>query len=334
MLRERRILMPQDFRRYLLKRTAYLVLTVFLILSFNFFLFRMMPGDVTRILIPKGADEETINRLTEYYGFDRPPLEQYFTYLKQTFTGHFGESLTVYPGSAIEDLLVPFLVNTFILVGIGAVLSIIVGMYLGRNSAWKRGKVTDRFYSTFFVIFYCMPTFLFALVLVTLVARFSPDWPIKGAFGVDYESYDIWGKLADRAVHTIIPLFALVIQSIALFSIITRSSLTDVLTEEYITTAVAKGLKNRDILRHHAMPNAMLPIMAAIAMDIGWVISGAIMIEIVFSYQGLGYLEWRAVLGYDYPLIQVIFMIQAIAVIVGNFAADLLLFSLNPRVKI
>jgi peptide/nickel transport system permease protein len=326
--------MPQDFRRYFLKRTAYVVLTVFLILSFNFFLFRMMPGDVARILIPKGADEETITRLTEYYGLDRPLLEQYFTYLKQTFTGHFGESLTVYPGSSIEDLLVPFLLNTIILVGIGAVLSIIVGMYLGRNSAWKRGKITDRFYSTFFIIFYCMPTFLFALVLLTLVGRLSPEWPIKGAYSVDYESYDFLGKLADRTVHTVIPLFALVIQSIALFSIITRSSLTDVLTQEYIVTAVAKGLKNRDILRHHAMPNAMLPIMAAIAMDVGWVISGAIMIEIVFSYQGLGYLEWMAVLGSDYPLIQVIFMIQAVAVIVGNFAADLMLFSLDPRVKI
>ena len=326
--------MPQNFRRYLLKRTAFLVLTVFLILSFNFFLFRMMPGDVERILIPKGADEETISRLTQYYGFDKPILEQYFTYLKQTFTGQFGESLTVYPGSSIGSLLVPFVVNTLILVGLGAVISIIVGIRLGRNSAWSRGKVTDRFYSTFFVIFYCMPTFLFALLLVTLVARFSPDWPIKGAFGADYESYDFFGKLADRAVHTVIPLFALVIQSVALFSIITRSSLADVLTEEYMITAVAKGLKNRDMLQRHAMPNAMLPIMAAIAMDIGWVISGAIMIEIVFSYQGLGYLEWRAVLGYDYPLIQVVFLIQAVFVIVGNFAADLMLFSLDPRVKI
>ena len=311
-----------------------MILTIFLVLSFNFLLFRMMPGDVTRILIPKGADAETITRLTEYYCFDRPLLDQYFTYLKQTFTGDFGESLTVYPGSQIGDLLAPFLVNTVILVGIGAVLSIVVGMYLGRNSARRRGGFTDRFYSTFFVIFYCMPAFLFALVLVALVARFSPDWPIKGAYGVDYESYDIFGKIADRTVHTVFPLFALVIQSIALFSIITRSALTDVMTEEYMITAVAKGLRNRDILRQHAMPNAMLPIMAAIAMDVGWVISGAIMIEIVFSYPGLGYLEWKAVLGYDYPLIQVIFMIQAVVVIIGNFVADLIFFSLDPRVKI
>lgn len=326
--------MPQDFRRYLFRKTAYLVLTVFLILTFNFVLFRVMPGDVTRILIPKGADEETINRLTEYYGLDRPLLEQYFKYLKQMFTGQLGESLTVYVGSRIEDVLAPFLVNTLILVGIGTVLSIVVGMYLGKESAWKRGRITGQIWSTFFIIFYCTPTFLFALAMITLIAMLSPDWPIKGALGEDYESYNFLEKLADRTVHTVIPLFALVIESVSAFSIITRSSLTDVMTEEYMVTAVAKGLPSRDILRNHAMPNAMLPVVTVIAMDFGWVISGAIMIEIVFSYQGLGYLEWRAVVGYDFPLLQVIFMIQAVAVILANFVADLMLFKLDPRVKI
>jgi peptide/nickel transport system permease protein len=213
-------------------------------------------------------------------------------------------------------------------------MSILLGIYLGRGAAWKRGKAVDRIGNTFFLVFYCMPTFLFALVMVTLVAKYSADWPIKGAFSPDYLTMDPLSKLVDRAVHTAVPLFALVIETVATFSIITRSSLMDVMTEEYMVTAVAKGLPGKQILRGHAMPNALLPVVTVVAMEVGWVLSGAIMIEVVFSYQGLGWLTWRAVIGHDYPILQAAFMLEAVAVILANFVADMMLFRLDPRVKI
>ena len=293
-----------------------------------------MPGDVTRILIPKGASNETIAELTEYYGLDEPMPVQFVLYLKQTFTGELGNSTSFRTGVPVEDLLGPYLVKTFVLVGLGTVIAIMVGILFGRAAAWRRGTWFDRVGGTFFLIFYCIPTFLFALILLTVFSKYIPEWPTHGEYSDNYDNLDILGKVWDRTFHVLLPLFALVIESIAAFSIITRSSLVDVLTEEYMVTAVAKGLRGRQVLKNHAMPNAMLPVVTVVAMNVGWILSGAIMIEVIFSYQGLGYLTYEAVLAYDYPILQAAFMLEAVAVVVANFIADMTLFKLDPRLKI
>ena len=293
-----------------------------------------MPGDVTRILIPKGASNETIAELTEYYGLDEPMPVQFVLYLKQTFTGELGNSTSFRTGVPVEDLLGPYLVKTFVLVGLGTVIAIMVGILFGRAAAWRRGTWFDRVGGTFFLIFYCIPTFLFALILLTVFSKYIPEWPTHGEYSDNYDNLDLLGKVWDRTFHVLLPLFALVIESIAAFSIITRSSLVDVLTEEYMVTAVAKGLRGRQVLKNHAMPNAMLPVVTVVAMNVGWILSGAIMIEVIFSYQGLGYLTYEAVLAYDYPILQAAFMLEAVAVVVANFIADMTLFKLDPRLKI
>ena len=305
-----------------------------LILSFNFLLFRVMPGDVTRILIPKGASNETIAQLTDYYGLDESLPVQFVLYLKQTFTGELGNSTSFRTGVPVDDLLGPYLIKTFVLVGIGTIIAILVGVLFGRAAAWRRGTWFDRVGGTFFLVFYCIPTFLFALILLTLFSKYIPGWPTHGEYSDNYDNLDILGKVWDRTFHVLLPLFALVIESIAAFSIITRSSLVDVLTEEYMVTAVAKGLRGRQVLKNHAMPNAMLPGVTVVAMNVGWILSGAIMIEVIFSYQGLGYLTYEAVLAYDYPILQAAFMLEAVAVVVANFIADMTLFRLDPRLKI
>jgi len=326
--------MPVAFRMYLAKRVFYVFLTIFFIMSFNFLLFRVMPGDFARILIPKGASPETIEALENYYGLNEPLVIQYLIYIKQTFTGEFGKSIEFAVGVDVEDILGKYIAKTLFLTGIGTLLSIWVGIVLGRETAWRRGKLFDRLGSSFFIIFYCVPTFLFALILLTIVAKYVPGWPIAREFSDDYFDYDPLGKLWDRTTHLLLPLFALVIETIATFSIIVRSSLIDVLTEEYMVTAVAKGLRGREVLKNHAMPNTMLPVVTVVALNVGWVMSGAIMIEVIFSYQGLGYLTYEAVLSQDYPIIQAAFLLEAVAVIIANFLADLMLFRLDPRVKI
>ena len=326
--------MGQNFRRYFAMKVVYAVVTVFLILSFNFILFRAMPGDVTRIVIPRGASDEKHLELAEYYGLDKSKPEQYVIYLQHLFKGELGESIDFRKNSEVTDILPPFLFNTLILVGAGTVISVLVGVVLGRITAWKRGKPADRIGSAFFLVFYCMPTFLFGLIMVTTIGKYVPEWPISGAYGEDYPDLNIWGKIGDRTFHTLLPLGALVVETIATFSIITRSSLIDVMTEEYMVTAVAKGLSGKKILHDHAMPNAMLPVVTVVAMNVGWIMSGSIMIEVIFSYQGLGYMTWAAVEGYDYPVLQAVFMLEAVAVVIANFIADMALFRLDPRVKI
>jgi ABC-type dipeptide/oligopeptide/nickel transport system permease component len=326
--------MAQNFRGYFFRKTIYAAITVFLILSFNFVLFRAMPGDVTHIVIPRGASEQKRLELTEYYGLDKPRFEQYLIYLDHLFKGQLGESIDFRKNADVIAILPPFLLNTLILVGTGTVISVMAGIVLGRITAWKRGKAADRVGSAFFLVFYCMPTFLFGLIMVTMVGKYVPDWPISGAYGENYPDLSIWGKIGERAIYTVLPLSALVVETIATFSIITRSSLIDVMTEEYMVTAVAKGLKGKKVLHDHAMPNAMLPVVTVVAMNVGWIMSGSIMIEVIFSYQGLGYMTWEAVRGYDYPVLQAVFMLEAIAVVVANFIADMTLFRLDPRVKI
>ncbi len=305
-----------------------------MILSFNFLLFRVMPGDIEFVLMGKTPTQETADRLKEYYGLDEPLPVQFLIYLKQTFSGELGESVGLRTGVPVEDVLGPYVMRTLVLVGLGTIIAIVAGVLFGRAAAWRRGSAFDRVGGTFFLVFYCIPTFLFALVLLTLFAKYVPDWPIHGEFSDDYSSMTPLGKVWDRTIHVLLPLFALVIESIAAFSIITRSALVDVLTEQYMVTAVAKGLRGRQILKNHAMPNAMLPVVTVVAMNVGWILSGAIMIEVIFSYQGLGYLTYEAVFAYDYPLLQAAFMLEAIAVIVANFIADIFLFKLDPRLKI
>jgi len=327
--------MAQGLRRYLVRKIFYAAITIFLILTFNFILFRAMPGDVTHIIIPRGASDQTRAELAAYYGLDKSMPEQYLIYLQHLMKGELGQSLDFKKGSEVVSILGPFLANTLILVGIGTVISVFVGIAFGRITAWKRGKATDRIGSAFFLVFYCMPTFLFGLLMVTMVGKYVPEWPTSYAYTPEgYGNMDLLGKIADRAIHTALPLAALVVETIATFSIITRSSLIDVMTEEYMVTAVAKGLRSRDILHKHAMPNAMLPVVTVVAMNVGWIMSGSIMIEVIFSYQGLGYMTWYAVRGYDYPVLQAVFMLEAIAVVVANFIADLTLFRLDPRIKI
>jgi peptide/nickel transport system permease protein len=318
---------------YLGKKAFYVFITLILILSFNFVLFRVMPGDPSHVLIPKGANATTVQELKQYYGLDKPFYVQYLLYMEGVFTGHFGKTMTVRAGSEISDVLAIYTGNTLVLVGTGTVLSIFFGVILGRETAWRRGKIGDRVGSAFFLVFYCMPTFLFALVLLTLFAHYIPGWPISNTTGDDYYMYDNWGKFLDRAQHTLLPMFALAIETIATFSIITRSSLIDVLTEDYMVTAVAKGLRGRQVLKRHAMPNAMLPVVTVVALNVGWILSGSIMIEIIFSYQGLGWLTWKAVWSHDYPLLQAAFLLETFAVLVANFIADILLGFLDPRVK-
>lgn len=326
--------MARDFRSYIFRKTIYLAITILLILSFNFVLFRVMPGDPARAVIPKGASPEVIDALRDKWGLDEPYLTQFVRYLVNVFQGDLGTSFTVRVNHPVVSILGPALANTLVLVGAGTFLAVMAGIMLGRLAAWKRGTPTDRIASGFFLIFYCMPTFLFALILLSLFTKYIPDWPSRGAYGEDYRYLDLWGKIGDRAYHTLLPLGALVVEEIAAFAIITRSALIDVMTEEYMVTAVAKGMRSRDILHRHAMPNAMLPVVTVVAMYVGWVLSGSIMIEVIFSYPGLGKLTWDAVWGEDYPVLQAVFMLETVAVLVANYFADLLLFRLDPRVKI
>jgi peptide/nickel transport system permease protein len=230
-----------------------------------------------------------------------------------------------------------------LLVGFGTALAVWLGILLGRAAAWRRGKAADTFGMAFAITFYSMPTFLFALVMVMIFGGELGWFPIGNAYGslpgntspgIPYSQFSLGEKIVSRAYHLILPVLAFAAEVMAEFALIMRNSLTDVLTEDYIVTARAKGLSNTRILHDHAMRNALLPVVTVTAISVGWVLGGDIMVEIVFNYDGLGLLTWEAVNGRDFTLLQSLFLIMAIAVLAANLLADVLYVYLDPRVHV
>jgi peptide/nickel transport system permease protein len=323
-----------EMRSYIARKSVYLVITLFAILSFNFFLFRIMPGDPARAFLPKTNNKYLLEQVREKFDLDHPLHIQFIHYLQKTFTGDFGISITYQKGVPITDLLGPPILNTVLLLGIGTILAIWLGVMLGRAAAWRRGKVADTVGMAFALTFYSMPTFLFALIMVMVFGGWLQWFPLGGPYSQNYDEMGLWDKIGDRGYHLVLPVAAFTIEMMAEYALIMRNSLTDVLTEDYITTARAKGLSNKSILRDHAMRNAMLPVVTVAAISFGWAIGGDIMVEIVFNYKGLGLLTWDAVSARDFPILQAVFLIMSITVLIGNFIADILYMYLDPRVKV
>jgi len=307
---------------------------LFAIIAFNFFLFRIMPGDPAAVLVPKSGSEILKDAIRDRFHLNDPIYVQLYYYIVQVFTGDLGISTGVWKNSNIADAIGPKIFNTVVLVGIGTALAVYFGVMIGKFAAWRRGKPADTIGMGFSLVFYSMPTFLFALILLMIFAGELKWFPLWGATSPDYSSMGLLDKVLDRGYHLVLPVIAFTLEIMAEFALIMRNSLTDVLTEDYITTARAKGVSNKNILNEHAMRNALLPVVTIMAISIGWVLGGTIMVEMVFSYDGLGLLTWEAVVSLDYPLLQAIFLLMAIAVLVANLIADIVYFYLDPRVKI
>ena len=329
-------------RTYLARRLVYLFITLFAILTTNFALFRVMPADPVRAFLPKGADPEIAELVRESFHLNEPLRVQFYHYLIDTLTLDFGITSTYFPGSDVMEIIGPRIFNTLLLIGVGLVVAIFFGIALGRYAAWRRGETADTISMTITLTFYTMPTFVLALALLILFCG-NLDWfPLRGAYGEipfmnnppPYAEMNILEKIVSRGYHIAMPVLAFSLQMMADFMLIMRNSLTDVLTEDYITTAKAKGLSNKEVMDNHAMGNAMLPVVTVIALSMGWVLGGEIMVELIFSYEGIGQLTWDAVDYYDYPLLQAIFLIMAVGVLVANLIADLVYVYLDPRVTL
>ena len=331
-----------DTRSFVTRKLVYIAITLFAILLFNFFLFRIMPGGPEDVLVPKTGNEELKQAIREKFHLNDPYPEQFAYYMYQVFTLDFGISASVWKGAPISDGLPEPIFNTILLIGFGSVLAIWLGIGLGRYAAWRRGKPADTVGMAFALVFYSMPTFLFALIMVMVFAGELGWFPLNGPYGKipgdpnppDYLDMSIGQKIVSRAYHLILPVLAFAMEVMAEYALIMRNSLTDVLTEDYIVTARAKGLSNRDILHNHAMRNAMLPVVTVAAISIGWILGGDIMVEIVFGYEGMGMLTWDAVNARDFPVLQALFLIMAVAVLVANLLADLIYMYLDPRVHV
>ncbi|HEX5771593.1 MAG TPA: ABC transporter permease [Nocardioidaceae bacterium] len=321
--------------RYVTGKVAGALGSLAFMLVFNFFLFRVLPGDPVRTLARNRlVSEKQMDELTRTLGLDQPLPQQFLTYLQNTFTGELGLSFKY--RVPVAELIADRFWPTLLLVGTGTLLATTIGLWMGIRSAWNRGSRFDKASTGTSLTLYAMPEWWFGLLLMSVFA--VGIGPIPGIFptggmvspGVDPTSLE---GLLDIAWHLTLPVVTLTAAYLAEYSLIMRSSLLDEMGEDYLTTARAKGLRDVEVRNKHAVPNALLPATTLIALNLGFVVAGAITIETVFSIPGLGLLTTEALEVPDFPLLQGTFLFFSAAVIVANLVANLLYAFLDPRVR-
>jgi peptide/nickel transport system permease protein len=336
--------------QYLLRKLGWALLTILFVLVLNFFLFRVLPGDPARAgTRDPRLKQETIEALRVRFGLDKPVINcfdslnpikvgdcgvnpfdtQFFIYLRNLLQGDLGFSY--HTNQPVSDVLSERLWNTVVLIGAGQILAVIIGMSLGIFAAWRARTSVDYASVGFSLLVWSLPTFWLGIIL--LFWGSANGLPMAGMSTPGMGSYPLLYQWGDIARHMLLPTLTYTVVWMGEYTLIMRSSLIDVLSEDYILTAKAKGLSAFQILKDHALKNAMLPLVTVIAINLGFTVAGTIQIESVFSWPGIGSAIFEAVERRDYPILQGAFLLIAVAVIVANLLADLTYSYLDPRVQ-
>ena len=337
--------------QYLVRRLLWAIFTILFVLILNFFIFRILPGDPARggIRDPR-LTVEAQDAIRIRFGLDKPVINcfetlnpikfgsctvnpfdtQFFIYISNLTQGELGFSY--HSNRPVTEVLIERLWNTLLLIGAGQVLAIVFGMTLGVIAAWKSRTAIDYGALIFSLLAWSLPTFWLGIILLFWGSR-ELGLPVGGKStpGLNGTSFEI---LIDVIKHMLLPTITYTVVVLGQYMLIMRSTLLDVLSQDYILTAKAKGLSNIQILRHHALQNAMLPMVTIIALNLGFTVAGAIQIEAVFSWPGLGGAIFESVGRRDYPVLQGAFLLLAVSVIFANLIADLTYTMLDPRVEV
>ena len=313
---------------YIVKRTAFALVTIFVAVSINFVLFRLAPGSaVSNLSRVPHATQELRQALTSQFGLNKSRGEQYVIYLRQLMHGNLGISFA--NEQPVSKNLKTAILNTLPMVALGTLFAIVVGTLTGVIAAWRRGTTTEGATVTAALSFYSMPTHWLGLMLVILFAGILPTGGMTNDFLINPS---FWTHTKDVLSHMLLPSLTLGLVLFGEYTLIVRSAMLETLGEDYILTARAKGLRPWTIVRKHALRNAMLPIVTLIALSLGYIVAGAILIETVFSWPGVGRAVYDAVLNRDYPMLQGAFLFLTVSVVFFNLVADLLYYKLDPRI--
>jgi peptide/nickel transport system permease protein len=326
-------------RDYLIRKISWALFTIVFVATLNFFMFRILPGDPARALVrdPR-LSKEVQDAIRARFGLDKPLLintegnpfdSQFFLYFAALARGDLGTSYNF--NRPVADLLRERLVNTVILVLVGQFLAIALGLFLGLLASWRRGTVLDFGTLIFGLFTWSLPTFWLGIILL-IVGSSRLGLPV-GGMQTAGGRFTGTAYVLDVMRHMALPTFTFTIIMLGEYMLIMRSSLLEVLNEDYILTAKAKGLTDGQILRQHALRNAMLPVVTLVALNLGFTVAGAVQVETVFSWPGLGSAIYEAVTRRDYPMLQGAFLMIAICVVLANLAVELTYAYLDPRIK-
>jgi peptide/nickel transport system permease protein len=305
--------------------------TLAFVVCFNFFLFRVVEGDpVASLFRGRNLTVSQRDALTKQFGLDGSTGEQFLRYLQQTAQLNLGRSYA--SNAPVTKEIGAKVWATVALVGISTLLSTVGGILIGIAAAWRRRSKTDYASTTFTMATYAMPDFWLGMLLLTLLAVTLGWFPVGGIEDATSNATGV-AHLAEQAKHLFLPCLTLAVAYLGEYALVMRSSLLDTMREDYLVLARAKGMREVVVRNRHAVPNALLPVVTLIAINFGLVLSGAIAVETIFSWPGLGLATYDALNGPDLPMLQGLFLVFSAAVIFFNFVADLLYAYLDPRVR-
>ena len=314
--------------RYVLGKVGGAVVSLFVIVVLSFFLIRVVPGDPIRLLTRNSSlGPAQVAQLRHELGLDKSLPAQFVDYLVGLLHGNLGTSANFQ--QPVAQLILQRLGPTVLLVGAATVISVLLGLWQGTRAGWRRGSRFDRFSTGFALTLWSAPTFWLGMILLTVAGTW---FPTQGISDPDTPP-SFFPQVLDVAHHLVLPCLTLVAVLYAQYLLVMRSSLLEEMNADYLTTARAKGLRDDLVRGRHAVPNALLPTVTLIFIQLGFVVGGAVTVETVYSWPGLGLLLYQALADHDGALLQGLLLVLAGAVLVMNLIGDLLLHVIDPRVR-
>ena len=313
---------------YIAKRLVGVLITVLIAVTFNFFLFRAAPGDAASLTHVPSASPELKAALTKEFGLDQSLMTQYVSYLGQLLHGNFGVSFSTQ--APVGEMLGTAIGNTLVFALPGLLLALVLAIATGLLSAWRHGSAVDHLSRSAAVVFYALP----AQWLAILVLFAGKDYFPSGGKSDPFAPSTGWAHIEDVANHAVLPTFTYALIAYGAFMIVFRASLLQALSDDYILTARAKGLSDWQVVRRHALPNALLPVTTLFGLALGSLVAGVLLIETAFSWPGVGGVVYDAVRARDYPVLQGAFLVFTVTVVLANLLVDLLYRLIDPRVRV
>ena len=320
---------------YLLKRIVSMIPLLLGITIISFLVIHLAPGAPTGLqtdMNPK-VTAEARARLVAIYGLDKPLHTQYLLWLKRLIVLDLGNSFST-DGRPVIDKIIERIPITILINALSMILIILTAIPIGVISASYQNSFFDKFTTVFVFVGFAVPTFWLALLLMILFGVNLGWLPISGIKSLNYEYLPPLGMIMDRITHLLLPVFISAFGGLAGLSRYTRSNMLEVIRQDYITTARAKGLKERAVVFKHALRNALLPVITILGLSIPGLIGGSVIFETIFAIPGMGQLFYMSVMARDYPVVMGILVIGAVLTLLGNLIADISYALVDPRIKV
>jgi len=322
---------------YILRRLLGAIPLLLGVATLIFFVLALAPGDPTAAYFSPNLPAEVLEQIRRNFGLDQPIYIRYFKWLGSFLTGNFGYSFA--QSRPVADILLEALPNTLILAGVSLVLVFLVGVISGVVQAVRQYSLLDGALSVITLFFYSMPSFWLALMLMLIFSLKAHEWgwpialPPTGITSVDYEFLSLGERIRDRVVHLILPVTTLTLALAAGVARYTRGQMLEVVRQDYIRTARAKGLPERQVILRHALRNSLIPVVTLLGLYLPFLFSGAVFIEVIFAWPGMGRIIVDAIFMRDYPLVMATSFLFAVMVVLGNLIADVLYAVVDPRIR-